>query len=112
MEEREAAENVALRAELVEDSPAGFYMMLGVLVASLLLAVIWVSGTRQELPASVIQRARPAAAPAATGPQSRFAPRYDPAGAPPADPTMPATSLPQTPPAPAPLQRKVPADRP
>lgn len=92
-EQRDSEENLAFRGELVEDSPVGFYMMLGVLVAALLLAVIWVSGTRQELPASVIHRARPAA-PGLAGPRPGPAARSYPVGAAREGTSLPATSHP------------------
>jgi hypothetical protein len=48
----------------LHDSPAGFYLALGVIVAALLLTVIWVYGTQRQLPATVVPR--PSAPPRAS----------------------------------------------
>jgi hypothetical protein len=83
-EEREAEERELLVGEAEPDSPVGFYLTLGVIVASLLLAVIWLSGTREpSLPA--INPRLPVAAPAGpptgrpTLPAQRVAP-FGPGG--------------------------------
>ncbi len=57
---RSAEEATGLIAEEPPDSPTGFYLTLGVIVAALLLTVIWVFGTQREI-ASMPGAGRPVA---------------------------------------------------
>jgi hypothetical protein len=82
------AENAAERNEdAASDSPVGFYLALGVMVAAVLLVVIWLAGTRPEATATLIDRRPPAAgsreAPAALpGPARQPLPGASPGMAP------------------------------
>jgi hypothetical protein len=68
IEVREAEERELLAGEAEPDSPVGFYLTLGVIVASLLLAVIWLSGTQRPAPLPAISPRLPLAAPAGPPP--------------------------------------------